>query len=66
MNSAVVLLVLLLAVPLQLFLSHYINTAYTHAVPNSADSAASGGAEKSLGSKGKGDINSVRKEALNR
>ena len=55
MNTVIVLLMLLLAVPLQLFLSHYINTAYSDA--ESVDS----GPENS-----KGDINSVRTEAVHR
>lgn len=64
MQTVLVLLALLLAVPLQLFLSHYINATY----PGSsvvADSAVSG--EESPDPTGKvvsGDINSVRMEAL--
>ena len=66
MNSVVVLLMLLLAVPLQLFLSHYINTSY--ATSASADSATSGEALPLGGSvsKSSGDIHSVRMEALHR
>ena len=51
MNSALVLVILLLAVPLQLFLSHYINTIYT------TSNAKSVGSES---------IESARIEAFNR
>lgn len=53
MNSALVLLALLLAVPLQLFLTQYINNKYG-GTPNTAESGSSK------------DIQSVRIEALNR
>ena len=58
MNTAIILLVLLLAVPLQLFLSHYINTSYS----GSDAPADSGEAAEPI----RGDINSVRIEAMNR
>ena len=56
MNSALVLLALLLAVPLQLFLTHYINTKYGSGTPNTVESSSS---EHK-------DIQSIRLEALNR
>lgn len=63
MNTVIVLLMLLLAVPLQLFLSHYINTAY--AVSFDAESVDPGAAESPTENV-RGDINAVRMEALHR
>ena len=65
MNSALVLIVLLLAVPLQLFLTHYINTSY--ASSSSANSATAG--PDSMGSEGQDagrGIDTVRMEAFHR
>ena len=60
MNSVVVLLMLLLAVPLQLFLSHYISTAYAVTTSSGADSAKAGTDGVT------GDIHSFRAEAMHR
>ena len=60
MNSALVLIILLLAVPLQLFLSHYINSIY--AAGTTADSAVSGKG----GKEAPRTIETVRREALDR
>lgn len=72
MNSALVLIMLLLAVPLQLFLSHYINSLYATttatATSDNADSALP--TSSSASDLGKPDsvkdIQSVRREALDR
>lgn len=57
MNSTLVLLALLLAVPLQLFLTHYINTKYGAASNNKAESSPGSGQD---------NIQSARIEALHR
>jgi len=67
MNSALVLIVLMLAVPLQLFLSHYINSIYGSTGTSAAASAAFEGSSSTqkLNNAPK-SIESVRREALDR
>ncbi len=65
MNSALVLIILLLAVPLQLFLTHYINTTYP--ASTNANSATEGSVSKdSAGKDVDGSIDTVRVEAFHR
>lgn len=68
MNSVLVLIVLLLAVPLQLFLSHYISSIYSTATANDADSAFPIGSSTSElgGQESVKGIESVRRDALDR
>ena len=66
MNTVLVLIVLLLAVPLQLFLTHYINASYGS---STSANAAAAGADNVAGKEGKeGDrgIDTVRMEAFHR
>lgn len=65
MNSALVLIILLLAVPLQLLITHYLNTTYSTIAD--ADSAVSDAdSVGSMGRDGNGGIQTVRKEALHK
>ena len=63
MNSALVLLILLLAVPLQLFLTHYVNTTFGEQ-SDQLVSASSAAKLVLTGSEEGGSIQSTRKEAL--
>ena len=60
MNSAIVLIVLLLAVPLQLFLTHYINTSYAASATSAPSDVDTDPVKEVKG------IEAVRREALHR
>lgn len=62
MNSAVVMIILLLAVPLQLFLTHYINTTYASSL--NTDSTDSGSPSVRLKGNNVDRLQSLRTEAL--
>ena len=68
MNSALVLIVLMLAVPLQLFLSHYINSIYGSTGTSAAESATfvEGSSTQQRGNEAPRSMESVRREALDR